>query len=47
VLSDRHVVEPVQLQQPERLGVIARRYLDLVTGVSKAGDHRPEDHRVR
>jgi hypothetical protein len=40
-------VKPLQLHQSERLGIVARRDLDLVTRRPEARDDRPEDHGMR
>ena len=40
-------LEPVQLEQLQRLRVVARRDLDLVAAPAQDPDQRPEDEHVR
>ena len=47
VLADHLRLEPVQLEQLERLRVVARGDLDLVSSTPKDPDQRSEDEHVR
>ena len=47
VAAERRVLHAVQLEQVERLRVVARGHLDLVAGRAQAGDDRPEHEHVR
>ena len=47
VMADRGVVDPVALEQPERLREIARRHEHLVAAAPQRLDHGPDDQHVR
>ena len=46
VASDRRVLDPEPLQQPERLREIARGHLDLVPARPQVRDHGPHHEHV-
>ena len=47
VASDRHRVQPVELQEAQRLGIVPRGDLDLVAALAQTRYHRAKDDRVR